>query len=119
MSAMFSIAAALALSCSGMAGLCLAMDRHHQQMRGIRKVPLLWRRCWRGGGWVLLTSALLFCIKIWGPGIGIVTWCAALTAGAMTVIGLLPYWPRLIPRIAVAAAFIGIVLMAWEISQVA
>lgn len=113
MSAIFSITAALALSCGGMAGLCLAMDRHHQQMRGVRRMPLLWRRCFRGGGWVLLMSALLFCIKIWGPGIGIVTWCAALTAGAMTITWLLPYWPRSIPPFGVAAALVGIALMAW------
>lgn len=114
MSATLSFVAALSLCCAGMSGLALAKDRHYQQIHGTRKVPPRRRRLARSGGWVLLGLALLSTIETWGIGIGVVTWCATLTAGAMLVIGLLPYAPRALARIAAASAGVGVMLVLWQ-----
>jgi hypothetical protein len=114
MSAILPIVAALALCCAGMAGLCLAMSRHYEQVRGTRKIPPRWRTFSRNSGWVLLTVALVVCVKTWGAGIGVVTWCATLTAGAMSVIWLLPYSPRAASRLAAMAAGLGLFLVIWQ-----
>lgn len=114
MPATLSILAALSLACAGMTGLSLAMDRHHEQLRGSRKVPPRLRRVARGGGWALLALALALCVRVWGAGIGVVTWCAALTAGAMFVIWLLPYAPKTVLRGAALAAGIGVILALWQ-----
>ena len=114
MSAILPIVAALTLCCAGMAGLALAMDRHYEQVRGTRKVPQRWRKFSRSGGWVLLALALALCVKTWGAGIGVVTWCANLTAGAMAVIWLLPYSPRAVTRLVAVAAGLGVLLAIWQ-----
>ncbi len=98
-----AMCSALALAYSGMAGLCLAMQRHHAQVWG-RDVTSARRLVLRGGGAVLLVLALLPCIRAWGVGIGIVAWLGFLSAGALLLTGLLPYAARLAPALGGLAA---------------
>lgn len=97
---------ALALAYAGMTSLCLAMERHHAQVWGRhaarRAVPAL-----RAAGWLLLALAIVPCVGAWGAAAGVVLWLGCLSAGALLLAGLLPYWPRC----AVALAF-ALVLLA-------
>ncbi len=84
---------ALALSYAGMAGLCLAMDRHHAQVwKRDASVPARWGL--RSLGWLLLALALVPCIAAWGTTVGVVVWLGFLSAGALLLAWLLPYAPR-------------------------
>jgi len=111
-----SIAAATALglatSYAGMTGLCLAMDRHHDQVWGRDASPLV-RRLLRIGGIVLLAGGFLLCIGAWGGAIGPVVWVGFLSAGALSLVLLLPYAPRfagVLAALAGAASVVGGVL---------
>ena len=84
---------AFALSYAGMAGLCLAMDRHHAQVWK-RDASVRTRWGLRTGGWLLLALAIVPCIAAWGATVGVVVWLGFLSAGALLLAGLLPYAPR-------------------------
>ena len=84
---------AFALSYAGMAGLCLAMDRHHAQVWK-RDVSVSMRWGLRTGGWLLLALAIVPCVAAWGATVGVVVWLGFLSAGALLLAGLLPYAPR-------------------------
>ncbi len=86
-------AAALGLAYAGMALLCLAMDRHHQQVWG-REPSRRQRAAMQGGGALLLTLALLPCVAAWSATVGVVLWLGFLSAGVLPLVFLLPYAPR-------------------------
>ncbi len=102
-------AVALALSYAGMAGLSLAMDRHHEQVTGQGEVPLPRRRALRASASVLLALALLACTGAWGTTVGFVAWCGFLTAGGLPVAWLMAYRPRQAAASAGAALVLGLV----------
>ncbi|RSZ55267.1 DUF3325 domain-containing protein [Massilia atriviolacea] len=89
----FAGALALALAYAGMALLCLAMDRHHQQVWG-REPSRRQRLGLQGGGSVLLALALLPCVAAWSATVGVVLWLGFLSAGVLPLVFLLPYAPR-------------------------
>lgn len=97
-----STALALTLAYAGMAGLCMAMDRHHEQVTGRRDVPLRLRWVLRLSAGVLLLVSLRVSIDGWGPGVGWVVWLGYLTTGALLVAGLWAWRPRLAMGIAAA-----------------
>jgi hypothetical protein len=103
MNMVFAGVAAWLLAYAGFAGLCLAMDRHHAQVWGRDASP---RARWglRGAGWLLLTLALWPCVAAWGATVGVVVWLGFLTAGALLLVGLLPYAPRAAVGLALLAA---------------
>ena len=108
-----SVAAATALglasSYAGMAGLCLAMDRHHEQVWG-RDASALVRRLLRVAGVVLLAGGFATCLGAWGGAIGPVVWVGFLSAGALSLVLLLPYAPRfagVLAALAGAASVVG------------
>ncbi|MFT4046516.1 MAG: DUF3325 domain-containing protein [Solimonas sp.] len=105
------IAAALLLSYAGMAALCLAMDRHHRQLRQ-HATPSWWRPLLRIGGAANLLAALALCVRHWGTSIGLVAWFGLLSAGGLALIFLLPYAPRVTAALAVAALAGAVVLGA-------
>lgn len=111
MTAVCSLAVALALSYAGMAGLSLAMDRHWEQVTGHSEVPVARRRVLRPASGVLLALALLACTGAWGATVGFVAWCGLLTAGGLLVAWLMAYRPRH----AVVSAGVALVLglMGW------
>lgn len=83
----------LTLTYAGMALLCLAMDRHHQQVWGSE--PSRGQRLGlRSGGALLLALALLPCVAAWSATVGVVLWLGFLSAGALPLVFLLPYAPR-------------------------
>lgn len=78
----------------GMAGLCLAMARHYEQI--FNKEPsLLQQRLLYWGGWFLLAISLIFSIVAWGTVIGITAWVGVLTAMTGLLIFLFSYQQRL------------------------
>lgn len=89
----FASLVALALACAGMAFLCLAMERHHQQVWG-REPSRGQRLGLRGGGALLLSLALLPCVAAWSATVGVVLWLGFLSAGALPLVFALPYAPR-------------------------
>jgi len=96
----------LALPYAGFTALCLAMERHHEQVFGQRWIPPGRRRLLRIAGLLLLLASPLPCIAAAGWGVGSVLWCGLLTAAALPLVLLLPYAPRL----AVALAPLGLLL---------
>jgi hypothetical protein len=99
----------LATSYAGMAGLCLAMDRHHDQVWGRDASPLM-RRLLRMAAIVLLTGGFLLCLGAWGGAIGPVVWVGFLSAGALSLVLLLPFAPRfagVLAALAGAASVVG------------
>lgn len=84
---------AFALSYAGMAGLCLAMDRHHAQVWK-RDASASTRWGLRTGGLLLLALAIVPSVAAWGATVGVVVWLGFLSAGALLLAGLLPYAPR-------------------------
>ena len=98
-----------ALCYAGMAGLCLAMDRHHSQVWQAR-AP--WRqRALRAAGWLLLAAAVWPCVQVWGGAVGPVLWCGMLSVGALLLVLLLPYRPRLAALLAAVAAGAGLPML--------
>ena len=107
-----AIIASFALSYAGLSGLCLAMERHHQQVLQWRG-SALWARGLRTFGWVLLSLSLVCCMAGWGASVGLVAWFGILSAAALLIVLLLPYAPRAIARGAVSATAVGLLAMAW------
>ena len=107
--------AALTLSFSGMAGLALAMDRHHEQVTGRAEVPRTQRRVLRWVGSLLLALSLAACIGAWGATVGVTAWCGLLTAGGLLVGVLLTYAPRLAVRVSAATVLAAGVCLAWSV----
>lgn len=99
--------AALMLSFSGMAGLALAMDRHHEQVTGSAEVPRTPRRVLRWAGSLLLALSLAACIGAWGATVGLTAWCGCLTAGGLLVGVLLTYCPRLVVGVSAATVLVS------------
>lgn len=116
--AALSIASATALglasSYAGMAGLCLAMDRHHDQVWGRDASPLL-RRLLRIAGTVLLAGGFFLCLGAWGGAIGPVVWVGFLSAGALSLVLLLPYAPRFASVLAALAGVVSVVAGAFAL----
>lgn len=103
-------ALALSLAYTGLAGLCLAMQRHQRQVwhrDAGRSVSI----SLRAAGWLCLACSLSVCIVTWGGAIGPVTWFGMLSAAGLILTFLLPY----APRIAATAALIAPVVTAMSI----
>lgn len=111
MAVWIAVLLALCLCYAGMAGLCLGMDRHYQQVWRRRPRPLT-RRGLRGAGWLLLALALLPCLRVWGAGVGVVVWLGFLSAGAIALVWLLPYRPRAATALAAASALLAVLALA-------
>lgn len=92
-----------ALAYAGFAGLCLAMERHHEQVFGVRRIPPRRRHGLAWGGWLLLAASLLPVSLAHGAGPGITLWTGLLTAAALMLALLLSYAPRLVIAPAVVA----------------
>jgi hypothetical protein len=97
----------VALAYAGMAALSLAMDRHCEQLTGLREVPVRLRMSLRLAGTALLAAALVPCVMAWGASVGTVAWLGLLSAGALPVALLLPYRPRGAAGLAVLSAVAG------------
>lgn len=98
-----------ALAYAGFTGLCLAMERHHEQVFGVRRIPRLRRLGLTGGGWLLLAGSLLPLLTAQGAeaGAGITLWLGLLTAAALALALLLSYAPRRVPAVALAFAVLA------------
>ncbi|WP_207538323.1 DUF3325 domain-containing protein [Sabulicella rubraurantiaca] len=87
---------------AGFAALCLAMERHHGDALGTRRIPARRALVLRVAGWLLLALSLPLCASGWGWGMGVVAWCGTLSAAALPLVLLLSYAPRLITWLALA-----------------
>lgn len=100
-----------ALAYAGFTGLCLAMERHHEQVFGVRRIPRLRRLGLTGGGWLLLAGSLLPLLTAQGTeagaGAGITLWLGLLTAAALALALLLSYAPRRVPAVTLAFAVLA------------
>ncbi len=102
------LVAVMCLSYAGMAALCLALERHYQELTGQYEVPRGVRATLRTLGAMLLLGALALCLWTWGATVGWVSWLAWLTAGALVVALLASYAPRAMPRVAVLSLAAGV-----------
>ncbi len=97
------IALSLALAYAGFTALSLAMERHHEQAHGHRRIPAGRRRLLRIAGWGLVAASPAPCIALAGWGDGSVLWCGLLTAALLPLALLLAYAPRVVATSAVVA----------------
>ncbi len=101
--------ASIGLAYAALAGLCLAMDRHHRQVvgRAVRPGSALALRLAAGVALVLSFAAA---VAADGWAFGPVAWFGVLTAAGLGLILLLPYRPRL----AVGLGLAGLVLALFD-----
>lgn len=83
------------LSYAGFMGLCLSLDRHHQDLLK-RKPSARLRLGLRLGGWLLLALSLWAAVSVSGWSFGLVEWSAVLMLSALVMVVLMPYQPRLV-----------------------
>ncbi|MBP0494966.1 DUF3325 domain-containing protein [Roseomonas indoligenes] len=102
---------ALALAYAGFTGLCLAMERHHEQVFGTRRVPPMRGSLFRGAGWLLLVISLLVSVLGAGPVLGILLWAGLLTAAALLLALLLAFTPRAAAAVALSPFPVALLLM--------
>ncbi|UVM17568.1 DUF3325 domain-containing protein [Pseudomonas sp. B21-023] len=91
---------------AGFAGLCLAMDKHFNELLG-RKPTASQQRAMRVGGWALLLLSLALAVQLRGWALGLVEWIAVLMAGVTLWVFGLPYVPRLLLGLAAASLVLG------------
>ncbi|QVM90592.1 DUF3325 domain-containing protein [Pseudomonas entomophila] len=94
---------------AGFAGLCLAMEKHFNELLG-RKPTAVQLRALRFGGWALLLLSLVLAVHGRGWALGLVEWLAVLMAGVTVWVFGLPYQPRLLLGLAAASLLLGPVL---------
>ncbi|KAB7769736.1 DUF3325 domain-containing protein [Xanthomonas maliensis] len=99
----------LALNFSALVALCLAMDKHHVEVRARTPTTAGAKRL-RALGWLVLLLAFALAVHAQGWGIGSLLWLGTLTAtAALLALWLLPYRRRLIVPAAVAAPLLAAV----------
>ncbi|CTP86268.1 DUF3325 domain-containing protein [Xanthomonas graminis] len=99
----------LGLAFSGFVALCLAMEKHQLELYGAQRAAPARMRQLRSAGWLLLAAAFACCVTALGWSIGPVLWLGTLSASAaLLTYGLLPYRPRAIVPLALAAPPLGL-----------
>lgn len=78
--------AAFCLVYAGFSALCLAMDRHYEDIFD-RAIPPRLRRGLRIAGWSALALALYLSAQVWGWSYGVVEWI-----GMASIAGLILIW---------------------------
>ncbi|SAI68302.1 membrane protein [Bordetella ansorpii] len=86
-------AAAFCLAYAGFSALCLAMDRHYEDVFD-REIPRRHRLLLRLMGWLGLALSLGACAAAWGWSYGTVEWVGILSLAGLLLIWFLTYWPR-------------------------
>ena len=98
------------LTYAGCTSLCLAMNRHFQQLwpnqKASQKTILILRLL----GWFLLATAFAYFVKIQGVAVALVCLCGFVSAAAFTLILLLSYLPRVAVFLAVTTPFFCIAI---------
>ena len=80
------VIAAFCLVYAGFSALCVAMDRHFEDLFD-RAIPRQLRRCLRVAGWFALVLALYLSAQVWGWSYGLVEWI-----GMASIAGLILIW---------------------------
>lgn len=106
-----ALLAGLALAYGGMLCFCLAMERHWKQLAS--RAPARWRRACKPLALILLGLALLLCFRVWPPAMAPVAWAGLVSLGAMALVLVLPYAPRLALWLPVAGVLAGALLAAF------
>ena len=106
---------ALLFAYAGWVSLCLAMPKHHRQLRH-REVSERERWSWRASGATLLTLSLVAAIHGYGLQIGPVAWFAALAVSGWALVTALPYSPRGCLRMAWMTSAIGAVIVVGSLT---
>lgn len=101
----------LALAFAGMSALAFAMERHYEQLTGVRNRPPVRRlRCL---GAALLLAVLLPCVWAWGATVGSVAWLGFVSAGAVGSVLGISAAPRWAARAAWAFGAGAVLALAW------
>ncbi|MET0355647.1 MAG: DUF3325 domain-containing protein [Cellvibrio sp.] len=100
---------AFALVYAGCASLCLAMDRHFQQLRPNQKPSRSTILMLRFFGSLLLIAATIYCAKIYGIALALVCLFGFVSAAAFSLILLMSYAPRFAISLAFIRPILGIV----------
>ena len=90
------------LSFAAVAALCLAMERHYQDLLGHKPSPRRLRGL-RIGGWLLIVVAMALAMQHSGWAMGLVELSAVVMGGLCAWVFVLPYAPRLLLGLAAAS----------------
>ncbi|MBV4543279.1 DUF3325 domain-containing protein [Pseudomonas vlassakiae] len=91
---------------AGFAALCLAMEKHFNELLRHKPRPAQLRAL-RVAGWLLLMLALVLSVHWRGWAHGLVEWAALLMAGVTLWVFGLPYMPRALLGLATASLVLG------------
>lgn len=91
---------------AGFAALCLAMEKHFNDLLK-RKPGAGQLRALRVGGWLLLMLSLVLSVQWRGWAHGLVEWVALLMAGVTLWVFGLPYMPRALLGLAAISLVLG------------
>ncbi len=104
--------ASLTLAYAAMTALCLGMPRYWRQCVPTPLFPHR-QRALRGLGWLLLAVASGPGGHAWGGPIGLALWPGALATAGMTLVCVLAYRPRWIPRLGLGSVCTGLLASGW------
>lgn len=95
---------------AGFAALCLAMEKHFNDLLG-RKPAAGQLRSLRVAGWSLLLASLALSVHLRGWAHGVVEWVAVSMAGVTLWVFALPYQPRVLLGLAAISLIVGPLLI--------
>lgn len=112
MTLLLTALASLTLAYAAMTALCLGLPRYWRQCVPTPVFPRR-QRALRGLGWLLLAVASGPGGHAWGGPIGLALWPAPLATAGMTLVCVLAYRPRWIPRLGLGSVCTGLLASGW------
>lgn len=88
--------------------LCLAMNRHFQQLLPNQKISPKAAMLLRNSGWILLLLTIIYCTKLVGVAVGLVLVLGLFSAAACLLALLLNYAPRVALGLVVAVPLLSL-----------
>lgn len=88
--------------------LCLAMNRHFQQLLPKQKLSPRAAMWLRNGGWLFLLLTIIYCTKLVGVAVGLVLVLGLFSAAACLLALLLNYAPRMALGLVIVVPLIGL-----------
>jgi hypothetical protein len=102
---------AFTLAYSGLAGLCLAMERHHRS--AFERTPT-WQTAagMRAVAGAVLAASIIPSVLAHPGSTGYIAWFGFVAAAGLALIFLLPYAPRVATALAIGAPLLGCITAA-------
>jgi uncharacterized membrane protein YjjB (DUF3815 family) len=96
----------ISLSFSAMVLFCLAMDKHRKQVLA-QKVSTVVLHSFRPMAWLILLFTMYLSIEQFGWSIGVAVFFGAMTISTLSLILLLTYRAKIVPRVAIVLPLVS------------